>query len=397
MPQKQATPVGEAPENRGRNGIIAALCAYLMWGFLPIYFKAVQQVAALEILSHRVLWAIPFGAMIIALRRQWPEVRRALTHPRTLGLLTLAAIFIAINWLVFVWAVQQSQIFQASLGYYINPLIYVVIGVLFLGETLRRLQVAAVLLAVAGVAVLTFSGGEFPLISLALAVSFTTYGVIRKQTVVGGMPGLFIETIILMPSRWVHPPGRQRCRRRPSRPYQGARCPADTRRSRDGTATALFCPGSPATNAVDARLYAVHYTNDAVCDGAVVRRAADSGARNLLQLHLDCRRLVQLGCLETQPDAGHSFRSADEARCRPGGVRLPAYHQSQTFMENPVLSDERTHGQVVAGIARQTRMPCAAEDGAPAAGNQCEDQDAARANNQHKISIVHNLEWQLDH
>lgn len=199
MQHKQTTPVVEAPEDLARNGIIAALCAYLMWGFLPIYFKAVQQVAALEILSHRVLWAIPFGALIIALRRQWPEVRRALTHRRTLGLLTLAAIFIAVNWLVFVWAVQQSQIFQASLGYYINPLIYVVIGVLFLGETLRRLQVAAVLLAVAGVAVLTFSGGEFPLISLALAVSFTTYGVIRKQTVVGGMPGLFIETIILMP------------------------------------------------------------------------------------------------------------------------------------------------------------------------------------------------------
>lgn len=199
MQHKQATPVVEAPEDLARNGIIAALCAYLMWGFLPIYFKAVQQVAALEILSHRVLWAIPFGALIIALRRQWPEVRRALTHRRTLGLLTLAAMFIAVNWLVFVWAVQQSKIFQASLGYYINPLIYVVIGVLFLGETLRRLQVAAVLLAVAGVAVLTFSGGEFPLISLALAVSFTTYGVIRKQTVVGGMPGLFIETIILMP------------------------------------------------------------------------------------------------------------------------------------------------------------------------------------------------------
>ena len=199
MRQNQATPVVEAPEDIARNGIIAALCAYLMWGFLPIYFKAVQQVAALEILSHRVLWAIPFGALIIALRRQWPEVRRALTHRRTLGLLTLAAIFIGINWLVFVWAVKQSQIFQASLGYYINPLIYVVIGVLFLGETLRRLQVAAVLLAVAGVAVLTISGGEFPLISLALAVSFTTYGVIRKQTVVGGMPGLFIETIILMP------------------------------------------------------------------------------------------------------------------------------------------------------------------------------------------------------
>jgi chloramphenicol-sensitive protein RarD len=189
----------ESAADRARNGLIAALCAYTMWGFLPIYFKAVQQVAALEILAHRVIWAVPFGALIIAARRQWPEVRRALTHRRTLLLLSLAAVFIAINWLVYVLAVQRAQIFQASLGYYINPLMYVLIGVLFLGERLRRFQIAAVLLAAAGVTVLTVSGGQFPLISIALAISFTIYGVIRKQTAVGGMPGLFIETVVLLP------------------------------------------------------------------------------------------------------------------------------------------------------------------------------------------------------
>jgi chloramphenicol-sensitive protein RarD len=151
------------------------------------------------VLAHRVLWAVPFGALIIFARRQWPEVRRAFAHPRTLGSLALAAVFIAINWFVYIWAVQESQIFQASLGYYINPLMYVLIGVVFLGDKLRRLQAVAVGLAAAGVAVLTVSGGVFPLISIGLAVSFTFYGVIRKRTDVGGMPGLFIETIILLP------------------------------------------------------------------------------------------------------------------------------------------------------------------------------------------------------
>ncbi len=189
----------ESPQARTRNGVISAIIAFGIWGFLPIYFKVVGDVTALEILAHRVVWAVPFGALIISWRQQWPEVMRALRHGRTLGLLSLAAAFIAMNWLVYVWAVQQSQIFQASLGYYINPLLYVVIGVCFLGEKLRRLQLTAVVLAALGVAVLTFSGGQFPLISMALAVSFTVYGVIRKQTDVGAMPGLFIETLILSP------------------------------------------------------------------------------------------------------------------------------------------------------------------------------------------------------
>lgn len=189
----------ESDADRTRNGVIAASIAYTIWGFLPIYLKVVEAVPSLEVLTHRIVWAVPFGAMIIIARRQWPEVREAMTKPRTVGLLALAACFIAVNWLVYIIAVQTDQIFQASLGYYINPLMYVIVGVALLGERLRRKQTAAVLLAAAGVTILTVSGGVFPLISLFLAVSFTIYGVIRSRVAVGGMPGLFIETLLLLP------------------------------------------------------------------------------------------------------------------------------------------------------------------------------------------------------
>jgi chloramphenicol-sensitive protein RarD len=124
----------------------------------------------------------------------------ALRNPRTLGWLTLSAGFIALNWVIYIWAVQNEQIFQASLGYYINPLLYVLVGVIFFSERLHRLQAAAVILAAAGVAVLTLSGGQFPLLSLTLATSFTIYGVIRRRVAIGGMPGLFIETLVLLPA-----------------------------------------------------------------------------------------------------------------------------------------------------------------------------------------------------
>ena len=192
MPQVQS-------RNDVRDGVIAGLIAYSLWGVLPVYFKLVGTVSPTEVLLHRIVWAVPFGALIIHLRRQWPEVRRALTHRTMLLLLSTAAFFIAINWYVYIFAVQQSQVFQASLGYYINPLIYVLVGVMFLGEKLRRLQFSAVALATIGVLVLTISGGQFPGIALFLAVSFTIYGVIRKQVAIGGMPGLFVETLVLLP------------------------------------------------------------------------------------------------------------------------------------------------------------------------------------------------------
>jgi chloramphenicol-sensitive protein RarD len=190
---------GERRENRARDGFVSALLAYTTWGFMPIYFKVVGSVPPLEVLAHRVVWAVPFGALIVHLRGQWPEVRRALAHRRTYAFLVLAAIFIAINWFAYIVAVQAGHIFQASLGYYINPLMYVAIGVWFLGERLSRLQSSAVLLAAAGVTVLTASGGEFPSLALVLAASFTIYGVIRSRVAVGGMPGLFIETLVLLP------------------------------------------------------------------------------------------------------------------------------------------------------------------------------------------------------
>lgn len=191
--------VTKSPADDTRDGVISALIAYLMWGVLPVYFKLVVEVAPVEVLAHRVIWAVPFGLLIIMARRQGGEVWQALSHPRTLVFLTISAVMIAVNWLIYIVAVQQDQIFQASLGYYINPLMYVVVGVVFLGEKLRRFQLVAVALATLGVAILTVNGGQFPWIALSLAVLFTIYGVIRKQVAVGGMPGLFVETIVLFP------------------------------------------------------------------------------------------------------------------------------------------------------------------------------------------------------
>jgi len=189
---------GETPEQQTRNGLLAALVAYGLWGVLPVYFVAVKDVGTPEILVHRIIWAVPFGAAIIHLRGQWGEVWRALTHRKMLAYLSITALLIAGNWLVYILAVQRDQIFQASLGYYINPLLFSVAGVVLMGEQLRRPQAAAVALAAVGVLVLTFSGGRFPAIALFLGTSFTIYGIIRKKVVIGGMPGLFVETLVLL-------------------------------------------------------------------------------------------------------------------------------------------------------------------------------------------------------
>lgn len=199
MVEKTSKLAEQASDHGTREGLISALIAYVLWGLLPVYFVFVRDVGSFETLVHRIIWAVPFGALIIHFRGQWREVAAALRHRRMLGYLTLSAALIAGNWFVYIIAVQQEQIFQASLGYYINPLLFAVVGVFLLGEKLRPPQAAAVLLAAVGVAVLTFSGGQFPAIALFLGTSFTIYGVIRKKVVIGGMPGLFVETIVLFP------------------------------------------------------------------------------------------------------------------------------------------------------------------------------------------------------
>ena len=182
-----------------REGVIAGLAAYLMWGFLPVYFKIVGEVDPMEILAHRVVWAIPFGALILTARRQWPEVWRALTHRSMLGWLSVSALFIAMNWFVYIWAIQDERIFETSLGYYINPLTNMLAGVWFFHERLRPFQLLAVALATIGVLVLAISGGVIPWVALFLALSFTVYATIRKRVVIGGMPGLFVETVLILP------------------------------------------------------------------------------------------------------------------------------------------------------------------------------------------------------
>ncbi len=180
-----------------KTGLMSGALAYLMWGFFPIYFKLTDATPALELLAYRIVWALPFGALILTFRHQWGEVKVALTNPKTMMLLGISGLVIALNWLVYIFAVQSNHIFEASLGYYINPLVYVGVGVVILGEKLRRLQLVAVILATIGVSILTLYGGKFPWISIVLAISFTIYGYMRKQVNVGSMPGLFIETLFL--------------------------------------------------------------------------------------------------------------------------------------------------------------------------------------------------------
>jgi chloramphenicol-sensitive protein RarD len=182
-----------------RDGVTAGLAAYLMWGFLPVYFVFLRDVDPTEVLAHRVIWAVPFGALILAFRRQWSEVGRALTHRTMLSWLSHSALFIALNWFVYIWAIQDGRILETSLGYYINPLTNILVGFWLFGERLRRYQSVAVVLAAIGVTVLTISGGVVPWVALFLAVSFTVYAAVRKKVVIGGMPGLFVETVLLLP------------------------------------------------------------------------------------------------------------------------------------------------------------------------------------------------------
>ena len=194
---------GDAPDDGAaaelRLGFLCAVAAYSIWGGFPIYLKLLDAVNPLEIVSQRILWAIPFGAVILSVRRQWRETLQALRSRKTLVLLCASAAVISLNWFLYVWAVAQERVLEASLGYYINPLIFVAAGVFVRGEKLNRAQTVGVALAGAGVLVLTFGAGVFPWVACVLAWSFAAYGDIRKQTVVGATPGLFFVTALLAP------------------------------------------------------------------------------------------------------------------------------------------------------------------------------------------------------
>lgn len=178
-------------------GLPYALATYLIWGLIPLYFAALQHVPPFEIVGWRVLFTIPFCIAVVSWRGQWPLVRRALADPRTLGVLTASSMFIGTNWLTYVWAVQHGHVLAASLGYYINPILNVLAGTLFLREKLSRLQWGAVLLATLGVIVLAWDAREMLWISMSLAVCFCAYGLLRKLAPVEALPGLTVESLVL--------------------------------------------------------------------------------------------------------------------------------------------------------------------------------------------------------
>lgn len=183
-----------------RLGLMCGVAAYLIWGFFPVYIRSVASVAPAEIVAHRILWSVPFGALLIALRRQWGDVFAAASNLKVLGTLAIAALAITANWLLYVYAVSSGRVLEASLGYYINPLTFIAAGVFVLHERLSRTQIVAVALAALGVLILTVGVGAFPWISIILACSFGMYGYLRKTAPVGALPGLFIETCLLSPA-----------------------------------------------------------------------------------------------------------------------------------------------------------------------------------------------------
>jgi chloramphenicol-sensitive protein RarD len=187
------------PASERRLGLACGVAAYAIWGLFPLYLRELDPAGAVEVVAHRIAWSVPFGAAILALRRQWGETLRALRAPRVVLLLALSAVLISVNWLVYVWAVANERVLQASLGYYINPLLFIAAGVFVLKERLTALQGVAVAMAALGVLALIVGAGVFPWPSFILAASFTAYGFVRKTTPVGAMPGLFIETLLLAP------------------------------------------------------------------------------------------------------------------------------------------------------------------------------------------------------
>ncbi|CAM4238390.1 EamA family transporter RarD [Vibrio neonatus] len=186
-------------QQRTRQGVIFAIMAYTMWGISPIYFKALAVVPASEILMHRIIWSFFLLAGLIHFGQGWHCVREALKNKKKLIYLVSSSVLIGLNWLIFIWAINSNHMLEASLGYYINPLVNILLGMIFLQERLRAIQWIAVALAFLGVAIELVAFGSIPYISFALASSFGAYGLLRKKVNLDAQTGLFIETLFLVP------------------------------------------------------------------------------------------------------------------------------------------------------------------------------------------------------
>ncbi|MBJ3783726.1 EamA family transporter RarD [Devosia sediminis] len=192
-------PALAADPNETRNGVVAALTAYLLWGFLPILFRLLEQAGSVLIVAERTLWSLVLLAVIIAVTRGYAEARAVLSDLRRMRVIALSAVLLVGNWLLYVWAVETGQVLEASFGYFINPLVNVAIGMIFLGERQNRMQTIAIGIAVVAILIQAWGLGKVPFIALGLAFSFGFYGFIRKTAQAGPVTGLFAETVVVAP------------------------------------------------------------------------------------------------------------------------------------------------------------------------------------------------------
>ena len=192
--------LSESASNSTSTGVIAAIGAYLIWGFSPLFYRAVGAAPALEILAHRVVWSLLLCLLLVAVRGRMVALKSAFLDPRDLLTLLVSAVLVSANWLGFIWAVNNERALEASMGYFIFPIVTIVLGWVFLGERLNRRQLLALALVVGGVLILLIDQWRLPWIALLLAVSFSLSGLVRKKVAVGPLVGLTVECMLLLPA-----------------------------------------------------------------------------------------------------------------------------------------------------------------------------------------------------
>lgn len=197
-PAPEATSAAPAAGGDTARGFMYALVAYLLWGILPFYMKAVAHIPATEVLAHRIIWSVPIAFVLLLWMGRTGDIRKAFRSPRTLLQAAVAATFVTVNWGVYVWAIGADRALETALGYYINPLLTILVGALLLGERLVRLQLVAIALAVVAVGVLTWESGGLPWVSLALAGSWAMYAFFKRTLPIGPAQGFFVEVVLLV-------------------------------------------------------------------------------------------------------------------------------------------------------------------------------------------------------
>ncbi|WP_322867223.1 EamA family transporter RarD [Aquicoccus sp. G2-2] len=185
-------------------GLAYAIAAYMLWGFLPLYMKAMAHIPATEIVAHRVIWSVPIAGALLVILKRTDSIRAALQSPRTLAMGALTATLVSINWGIYVWAIAKGHTLDAALGYYINPLFSVLLGALLLGERLSRLQIFAIALAACAVVVLTIDNGHLPWVALGLTFSWGCYAFFKKSLPIGPNQGFLLEVLLLTPPALVY-------------------------------------------------------------------------------------------------------------------------------------------------------------------------------------------------